>query len=158
MARRTDHFPCGENRLYLFERLCNFQRHAGIDYRAFHRRRQSQWYAKIQLTGAAPYAGLYSLTNFLPLGKSDFVFAGGLGIRFANNLSFAADPLASVEINGVTAAAPTGAAVAIATPIDYVFSNASAVFNGAPESITGSFEFDPLTLIEYDALDPMFAE
>ena len=112
-----------------------------------------EWYAKILLKGAAPYAGLYSFTAFpLPLGEFDFVFAGGLGIRFANNLSFAADPLASVEINGVIDAAPSGSAVAVATPIDYVFSNASAVLNGTPESITGFFEFDPLTLIEYSAL------
>jgi hypothetical protein len=41
--------------------------------------------------------------------------------------------------------------VAIATPIDYVFSNASAVFNGVTESITGFFTVDPLTLVEIGA-------
>jgi hypothetical protein len=123
-------------------------------------------YAAIQLTGAAPYAGLYlagvatscaSCSD--PTGGPDtfLAFFGGFGvalrIRFANDLSFGTDPLASVEIGGVTDAAPTGVAVAVATPIHYVFSNASTVLNGTPESITGGFTFDPLTLVEYPIPD-----
>ena len=116
-------------------------------------------YAVIQLTGAAPYGGLYSI--FPPgyfTGRSDTFLAEGSGgtlqIRFANDLSFGTDPLASVEITRpggsvVTDAAPTGVAVAVATPILYVFSNASTVLNGTPESITGGFTYDPLTLVEY---------
>src|SRR5467141_3909268 len=97
----------------------------------------SEPYAAIQLTGALPYAGLYSI--FPPgvfTGGSDTVLAFGPGapfgpdtlrIRFANNLSFGTDPLASVEItlpggSVVTDASPTGVAVAVATPIGYLFS------------------------------------
>ena len=130
-----------------------------------------EWFAEIRLTGPAPYAGLYSagLTgNFSqPLPGFNLVIADGLQIRFANNLSSTANPLAGVELEVggtiVTGTAPTGAAVPIATPIQYTFSNASTtVFNGTPESITGFFTFDPLTVIEYGAdfvfLDPSGAE
>jgi hypothetical protein len=120
-------------------------------------------YAVIQLTGAAPYAGLYyagvasGCTSCVDsTGGSDTFLAFGPGtlrIRFANDLSFGTDPLASVEINGVTDAAPTGVAVAVATPIHYVFENASTVLRGTPESITGGFTFDPLTLVEYPIPD-----
>jgi hypothetical protein len=129
----------------------------------------SEPYAVIQLAGAAPYAGLYFAGVASPLcsascidstGGSDTFLAFGFGtpfgtlrIRFANDLSFATDPLASVEIGGVTDAAPTGVAVAVATPIHYVFSNASTVLNGTPESITGGFTYDPLTLVEYPIPD-----
>src|ERR1700730_14476118 len=120
-------------------------------------------YAVIQLTGAAPYAGLYSI--FPPgdfTGRSNTFLAEGSGgtlrIRFANDLSFGTDPLASVEITRpggsvVTDAAPTGVAVAVATPISYVFSNASTVLKGTPESITGGLTYDPLTLVEYPIPD-----
>src|ERR1700730_4149924 len=96
-------------------------------------------YAVIQLTGAPPYAGIYyggvadpfcPASCITPTGGSDTFLALGLGtlrIRFANDLLFGTDPLASVEITlpggGVTDAAPTGVAVAVATPIHYVFSN-----------------------------------
>src|ERR1700730_9915759 len=128
-------------------------------------------YAVIQLTGAAPYAGLYYAGVASPLcpascidstGGSDTLFGDGSGgtlrIRFANDLSFGTDPLASVEITRpggsvVTDAAPTGVAVAVATPIHYVFSNASTVLNGTPESITGGLTYDPLTLVEYPIPD-----
>src|SRR3984893_1764977 len=84
-------------------------------------------YAVIQLTGAAPYAGLYYAGVASPLcpascidstGGSDTFLGDGFGtpfdlrIRFANDLSFGTDPLASVEIGTVTDAAPTGVAVA----------------------------------------------
>jgi len=126
-------------------------------------------YAAIQLTGPAPYAGLYYAGVASPLcsascidstGGSDTFLAFGFGtrfgtlrIRFANDLSLGTDPLASVEIGGVADVAPTGVAVAVATPIHYVFSNASTVLNGTPESITGGFTYDPLTLVEYPIPD-----
>jgi len=126
-------------------------------------------YAVIQLTGAAPYAGLYYAGVASPLcsascsdstGGSDTFLAFGFGtrfgtlrIRFANDLSLGTDPLASVEIGSVADVAPTGVAVAVATPIHYVFSNASTVLNGTPESITGGFTYDPLTLVEYPIPD-----
>jgi hypothetical protein len=118
-----------------------------------------EYSAEIQLTGPAPYAGLYTFIG-LGLGHSGISMAddeGTLQIRFADNLSFADNPLASVELllgsggTVVSDTAPTGVAVAIATPIDYVISNASAVFNGVTESITGIFTVDPLTFVEYGA-------
>jgi len=118
-------------------------------------------YAVIQLTGAAPYAGTYYggvADPFCPAscptftgGSDTFLASGPLGslrIRFANDLSFGTDPLASVEIGSVTDAAPTGVAVAVATPIHYVFSNASTVLNGKSVAITGGFTYDPLTRVE----------
>jgi len=40
----------------------------------------------------------------------------------------------------------TGGAVVAGYALDYAFHNASAVINGIPETITGDFGFDPLTL------------
>ena len=63
-----------------------------------------EWFAEIQLTGPAPYAGLYSagLTgNFSqPLPGFDLVRADGLQIRFANNLSSIRQPPCRRRIRG----------------------------------------------------------
>jgi hypothetical protein len=119
-----------------------------------------QFFSSIQVTGPAPYAGLYTCSgtsspgtspavcSLTPILAPDEIVGVGFQIRFADNLSSDADPLASVEINGVTDTAPTGAAVPIATPIDYEV-NGSTVLNGAHETISGDFEYDPLTLIQY---------
>jgi len=118
-----------------------------------------EWFAEIQLTGPAPYAGLYSAGlngEFSIATDPDTFIAGRLKIRFANNLSFSPDPLASVEIGGVTGTtttATTGEAVAFATPITYDLSNVSTtVFNDTPEPITGFFIYDPLSRIQYSAV------
>jgi len=119
-----------------------------------------EWFAEIRLTGPAPYAGLYSAGlngEFTILTSSDTFIAASLKIRFANDLSLSPDPLASVEIGGVTGITTTdttGKAVAVATPIKYDLSNVSTtVFNGTPEPITGFFYFDPLApSIEYSAV------
>jgi hypothetical protein len=119
-----------------------------------------EYYAKILLTGPAPYAGLYSFvadTVGFPLFASNLIFVQGLSIRFANDLSLSNNPLATVTINNggpvVTDTAPTGEAQAVATPITYDLSNVSTtVFNGTPEPITGFFAYDPLTIIQYGAV------
>jgi hypothetical protein len=57
-------------------------------------------------------------------------------------------PTASVEIDGLTDTAATGVVVpATGGPTRYSFYNASTVLNGDVESITGYFDFDPLTLL-----------
>ena len=45
----------------------------------------------------------------------------------------------------------TGGAVTVDSPLVYTFADASAVFGGTTETITGHFGFDPLTLVEYGA-------
>jgi hypothetical protein len=122
---------------------------------------QAELRADIQITGPTPYAGLYQNKDYLDLpqldylGEPNLVKAGNLQIRFANNLSSSSDPLVSVEIvtgsGAVVASDPTGAAVVTGGSIGYVFSNASAVLNGVPQSYSGGFEFDPLTHVEWDA-------
>src|SRR5271167_540751 len=128
-----------------------------------------EYIANIGVMAGPPYGGGYSCascyngTYFIPLGVSpNSVVAEGPGgsliqIGFANNSSTIGGtvPITSVAItsNGttVTDSAPTGVAVVTGHAVDYTFSNASTVLNGTPESITGSFVFDPLTLIEYIA-------
>jgi len=65
---------------------------------------------------------------------------------FTPNLS-----ITSVVIDGVTGTNPTGGAVEIGQALSYQL-NASTVLNGKRESITGGFDFDPLTDIEWGAL------
>jgi hypothetical protein len=121
---------------------------------------QSEYYAKIQLTGPAPYAGLYgfmSTNGSIPLGASNLIVGFGastLSIHFANDLSSGSDLLARVTIDSVTNTAPTGQAVAVAAAITYDLSNVSTtVFNGTPEPITGFFIFDPLVpFIQYSGV------
>ena len=114
-------------------------------------------YAKIQLTGPAPYAGFYTFpANVQGQTIPGHVVtatgpAGGLQISFANNLSSTNDLLAIVKINTVTDTAPTGGVGLTGTPIQYQI-NSSTVLNGIPETIGGNFTFDPFSLLEYGAI------
>jgi hypothetical protein len=92
-----------------------------------------------------------------PIGTDFVAFQGGqlgpgvetLGINFANLLTNPA--VTSVVIGGVTGTDPTGVAVMTGEALDYSFLDASAVLNGNPVSITGSFAYGTTTDIQYGA-------
>src|SRR5262249_16163935 len=118
----------------------------------------AELYAQIQLTVLRSFAGLYTVPftgDLSPVPPETFVATRGneiLTIGYANDLS-----LTSVAITGgfgtVVATATTGTAVIVGTSIGYTFSNgASTTINGVLEQISGSFEFDPLTQIEWEAM------
>jgi hypothetical protein len=113
-------------------------------------------FAQIQLTGLSPFAGLYTVPagELLPVPPGTF-FAGGtignLTIGYANDLS-----LTSVAITRgsgtVSATAVTGTAVVVGSSVTYTFSpGSSVVINGVSEAISGFFDFDPLTHIEWES-------
>ena len=113
-------------------------------------------YAQIQLTGVSPFAGLYGVPftgNPLPVPPQTFI-AGGFGtlaIGYAGDLS-----LTSVAItrgsSTVSATAVTGTAVVVGSSVTYTFSpGSSVVINGVLEAISGFFDFDPLTHIEWES-------
>ena len=112
-------------------------------------------YAQIQLTGVSPFAGLYTVPatgDLLPVPPQTFI-AGGFGtlaIGYASDLS-----LTSVAITRgsgtVSATAVTGTAVVVGSSVTYTFSpGSSVVINGVSEAISGFFDFDPLTHIEWE--------
>jgi hypothetical protein len=115
------------------------------------------FFAQIDVTGSGPLAGVRQC-DFN--GESNLCQVRGasfqndllqLGPNFQIQFSGAFNSLAltSVEINGFTDNAPTGVATLNGGPLTYSFANASAVFSGDRESITGTFVFDPLNDIEY---------
>ena len=123
---------------------------------------QTEYGANIQITGAAPFAGVYSVpSGGIPLPSANQVVGFGngavLSMHFADNMSTVNNPLASVTItnngNVVSGTAPTGAAVPIAEAITYTLANVTTtVFNGTPQPVTGFFIYDPLPQIQYSAI------
>jgi hypothetical protein len=113
-----------------------------------------EYFAQFQITGPGPLASSYSCGGStggacpggpLQLSGPGLVDAAGLQIRYGSN------PF-SVKIDGLTDTAATGVVVpATGGPTRYSFYNASTVLNGDVETITGTFGFDPLTLLQYGA-------
>jgi hypothetical protein len=114
-------------------------------------------FAQIDVTGSGPLAGVRQCdvsgeTNLCQLRGASFqndLLQLGPNFQIQFSGAFNSFALTSVEINGFTDNAPTGVATPNGGPLTYSFANASAVFNGDRESITGTFVFDPLNDIEY---------
>jgi hypothetical protein len=119
--------------------------------------------ANIEVTAPrdSPYGGGYVWDTCRLGGVCDYVSSpnGVVAYRADGSsiqIGLAGGSITSIAIttdgNTVADSAPTGNAGVVGQAISYNFSsNASAVLNGKPESITGYFTFDPLTDIEYIA-------
>jgi hypothetical protein len=138
-----------------------------------------EWLADIQVTPLPPFGGpimmgeyswgesgglIYSpLSPISPSAAGSLVAyrsgsgngsatgAGSLQISFDN--LFCTNPVVTgIMIDGIVGDNPTGGAVQTGRAIYYNFSSdASAVFSGERESISGDFGFDPITDVEYGA-------
>jgi len=108
-----------------------------------------QFGANIQLIGAAPFAGVYTVpSGGFPLPSANQIFGfgpgGTLSMHFADDLSTSNNPIASLSLtnngNVVAGTMPMGAAVPIAQAIIYQLSNVTTtVFNGTRSRSPGSF-------------------
>jgi hypothetical protein len=110
----------------------------------------SELYASIQVLGVGTFTVPFN-GNLQATQPGTFT-AGNLVIHYANDLS-----LTSVAITDGSGAvvvsdlAPKGTAVIIGGAEQYTFARASAVINGVSEGISGFFDFDPLTNIEWES-------
>jgi hypothetical protein len=108
----------------------------------------AEWYA--QFNGSTCSACLLQgIVHAIPI-IGNTIVTDSWQITFTNDFS----SVTSIELSGPGGGIGsdlTGGAVATGFPLDYTFANASTVLNGTPETITGHFGFDPLTLIQYGA-------
>ena len=107
-------------------------------------RGNEEWYAKIN-GGCDPNFCGGSYVRFIQI-VGNTIVDGNLAITFTSDFSSVVS-IQSTGPGGVTTGTDvTGGAVVAGYALDYAFHNASAVINGIPETITGDFGFDPLTL------------
>jgi hypothetical protein len=71
---------------------------------------------------------------------------GNLVIHYANDNDLS---LTSVSIGSSTSSTTSGSAVVVGGSSTWTFANASASFNGVTEAISGFFDVDPLTNIQW---------
>ena len=107
-----------------------------------------EWYA--QFNGSTCSACLIGgVVHAIPI-TGNTIVTDRFQITFTNDFSSVVSIKSTVGA-GVTGTDLTGGAVAAGFPLEYTFADASTVLNGTPETITGHFGFDPLTLIQYGA-------
>jgi len=102
-------------------------------------RGDEEWYANFN--GCDPNFCGGDHVRFIQI-VGNTIVDGNLAITFTSDFS----SVVSTQFFGVTCTDVTGGAVVAGYALDYAFHNASAVINGIPETITGDFGFDPLTL------------
>lgn len=107
-----------------------------------------EWYA--QFNGSTCSACLIGgVVHAIPI-TGNTIVTDSLQITFTSDFSSVVSIKSTVGA-GITGTDPTGGSVATGFPQQYTFADASTVLNGTPETITGHFGFDPLTLIQYGA-------
>ena len=151
MARRAGQFPRNADRLHLFGCIGDLGGIPETISGSFIVDPASglQFGANIQLIGAAPFAGVYTVpSGGFPLPSANQIFGfgpgGTLSMHFADDLSTSNNPIASLSLtnngNVVAGTMPMGAAVPIAQAIIYQLSNVTTtVFNGTRSRSPGSF-------------------
>jgi hypothetical protein len=108
-----------------------------------------EWYAQFDGSTCSLCVTGGNIVHAIPVNGNTIV-TDGWQITFSSDFSSVTSIKSTVGA-GITGTDVTGGAVATASPLEYTFANAATVLNGTPETITGHFGYDPLTLIQYGA-------